>query len=357
MQKEIEAELYRKCLKDYQKYNDTVTVSAAICHLFKENEKIGRFMGIEPKMKRIGEPSTTPDLAALYDDRTKGMLFEIKWSLQENPERLREKLKELKKYFDIYVNWNNETGRVDFHDVVLVCHPEDSERVVKVIEKASKEVEYNYFNNVGFSVWTWLFSQAKKIGSTDELRIIRIYGETRNEELERVLSAKLGILVSEDVLMFNRFSYFFVREKPPMQYLLNVLIVNVLSNPVAITYEKHYVVTTDWIWNKTKNLILTGEEYDDQSLQIKRRWIRNALDELSDLKIIQKGEKENTWKVPTNLFRYIRKSIHEKICKDLVKKHIKRTKQLKRKLPIMTRSRKGQKLTGKESKMTDYLKK
>ena len=355
MQKDVEAGLFKECLKIFQKYLDTVTVSAAVCHLFKENDHIGHFVGIEPKMKRIAQSPATPDLAVLYDNKSKGIIFEIKWSFSRNLESLEEKIKEIKKYFVSFVNWKNDTGRVDWHDVVLICHPDDSERVLACIKKISTEKDYEFFNKIGFSIWTWIFTQTKYGGRTEELRLIKVYGETRNVELERLISPQLGFLVPDEVLTFLRFSYFVVKEKPPIPYLLNILIVNVLLHPVSASYEKNYEVTTDWILRKSRNVILTNEDYDDQSLLIKRKWIREALDVLNDLDIIKKGDKPDIWLIPTNLFRFSRRSINEIVCEKLVKRQLKMLKQSRRQLPIPTENRKKSRLTGKETKMTDYV--
>lgn len=357
MQKDLEEDLIQQCLRDFRKYADTVTVSAAVCHLFKENKDLGRYMGIEPKLNRIAQTPVTPDLAILYDNDAKGILFEIKWSLPQTSEWMEKKLKELKKYFDIFVNWKNGTGRVESHDVVLICHPEDSDNVLQMIKKISSENDYECFKNVGFSIWTWLLNPPKGGERSEQLRLIKLYGQTRNIELERKISNPLGILVPEEVLTFLRFTYFIIKEEPPIQYLLNILIINVLLNPVALTYENFYEVDTDWIWNKAKSHISMGEEYDEHSLQIKRRWIRDSLNTLLELQIIQKDKKDNYWKIPTNLFRYVRKPIQEIICIKLVKRHIQRMKQLKKELPILGSRRTKTRLSGKESKLTDYIKK
>lgn len=342
MSKDVEAELMKQCLKDFQKYNDTVTVSAAICHLFKENDLVGSFMRIEPELERISKSPLTPDLAVMYDNKTKGIVFEMKWSVPRSAEHVEEVIKNLKKYFDPFINWRNETGKVEWHDVILICHPEDSVQILKITKKIASEGDYDCFNDIGFSIWTWLFTHGQKVGINEEIRLIKIYGQTRNEELERLISPELGYLVPDKVLRYLRFTYFVVKERPPLPYLLNLLIVNVLFQQVAPGYEESYEVTTDWIWNKAKNGIVASEEYDDKSLTIKRRWVREALNSLVELEIIQKGKKEETWEIPINLFRYARRSINEIICRKIAKK----------------RTRLGHaksRPSGKETKLTDFI--
>lgn len=335
-----EEELIEECLRNFQKYNDAVTVSAAVCHLFKENDLVGNFMRIEPELKGISESPLTPDLAVMYDSKSKGIVFEIKWSVPRNAKHVEEEIKDLKKYCDTLINWRNETGRVKWHDVILICHQEDSKRILEIIKKLASEDDYDCFDKIGFSVWTWLYGQ--KVGKTEELRLIRIYGHTRNRELERIISPDLGYLVPDKVLSFLRFSYFVVKERPPTPYLLNLLIVNVLFQQVEPRYEKSYELTTEWIWNRAKNSILASEEYEDKSLTIKRRWISEALNSLVELEIIEKGSKEDTWEIPTNLFRRSKRSIHEIICEKIAKKYTRPVRAISRPL-------------GKETKLTDFV--
>ena len=61
------------------------------------------------------------------------MLFELKWSLPKNPTWLEKELEDLKRYFNTFINWKNNTGIVDEHDVILICHIEDVKRTINLI--------------------------------------------------------------------------------------------------------------------------------------------------------------------------------------------------------------------------------
>ena len=334
------------CLQDYRKYSDTVLVSAAICHLFKKNKNLGVSMGFEPTLKRKDQPSLNPDLAFVYNSN-KGIIFELKWSISPNKEYSEPRLKEVKKYFDTFVNWKNKDGLVQHQDVVLVCHPDDHEHVLKMIKTISSEKEYECFKNEGFSIWSWLLSQPKFGEQAEEMRLIKIYGKIKQEDLEKVISGKLGIKIPDDVLTYLRFTYFIVKEKPPIQYLMNLIVVNALPNP-DILDEAFYVIDTEWIWKKIKSLFLMGEEYDDTSLQFKKKWIKEALDMLAEIEIVKKGQEKDTWIIPKKLGSR-RKPIQKIICKKLSNLKIKREmrSQFKIKTPYPS---------GKEKKLTDFFK-
>jgi len=68
-------------------------------------------------------------------------------------------------------------------------------------------------------------------------------------------------------------------------------------------------------------------EYDTSTLQVKRRWITEALELLFALRVISKpvGEPEN-WLVPIPTLR-TREAIDVALCKKISKYHIKTTKR------------------------------
>ena len=341
----MEIDLEINCLRDFRKYSDTVLVSAAICYLFKNNKKLGISMGFEPTLKRIDQPSLNPDLAFVLDNPSNGVIFELKWSVSPNREFSEPRLKEIKKYFDAFTNWKNSNGLVNDQDVILVCHPDDYEHIIKMIEIISSETDYNCFKKEGFSIWTWLLNQPKLGEQAEEMRLIKNYGKLKHKDLEAIISKPLGIKIPEEVLTYFRYTYFFVKEKPPIQYLMNLIVVNVLPNPDNLGGD-NYVVDTEWIWRKTKTLFSMGEEYDNNTLQFKKRWIKEALDVLAEIDIIKRG-KEDSWIIPKKLGTR-RKPIQKIICKKLAELEMNKRKhsQSRIKTPIPS---------GKERKITDYF--
>jgi hypothetical protein len=127
---------------------------------------------------------------------------------------------------------------------------------------------------------------------------------------------------------------------------MNLIVVNALPNP-DILDEAFYVVDTEWIWKKIQGLLLMGEEYDNTSLQFKKKWIKEALDMLVEIEIIKKGQEKDTWIIPKKLGSR-RKPIQKIICKKLSNLKIKREmrSQFKIKTPFPS---------GKEKKLTDFL--
>jgi len=168
-----------ECTKDYRKYADTVAILAAIYNLFQRQPNIARYVGIETRLEKDKKEYKTPDLVALYDENTKGLIFEIKWSLPLDIALLEKEVQELRKYADSFINWKNTTGRVEHQDVVLICHMDDVKRTVDIIKRVSEQLSCNFLRDNGFAVWSWTITPAKLGERKEELRLFRCYGKTR----------------------------------------------------------------------------------------------------------------------------------------------------------------------------------
>lgn len=322
--------LEQNCIRDYRKYADTVAVLSAIHNLIKKNPNMARFIGIEHKLIDQEGNDVTPDLVALYDQNRKGLSFELKWSLPLIEEYREKKLKELKKYTTPFQNWRTSTGRVDHHDLVLVCHIDDAKRVIDTIAKISEEPEYKFFKSDGFAVWTWNITASKSGERKEELRFFRVYGKTRNGIIETMISEPGGILVAEDVLRYLRFTFSFIRQKPPVQYTMTILIQNIFSSFQQKPERSYYEIDTDLIYNRAKPFFPSWHESDTKTLQVKRGWIKEALQKLWELNIVDKlPDKPDWWRIPIPTLR-TRRPTQEAICRKISKKLLEQMKRIRR---------------------------
>lgn len=315
------------CVSDHRKYSDTVAILFAIRHLLIKNPFIGRFIGVESKLKNQAGNYLRPDLVAAYGNDRKGVIFEIKWSLPIDKKYLEQKIKELKKYVESLSDWKTSSRSVDFHDVVLVCHIDDARRAVEVINELSKSPEYHFFENDGFAVWSWLINPPKTNGQKEELRFLRSYGKTRNESIEKLIGQVGGILISEDVLTHLRFTYTFIPEKPPVQYTMTVLVQNVFPTFQRSSERDFYEIDIDTIYERTKSFFPSWHEFDAETIQIKRRWITEAIEKLCDLKLAERivGTSDR-WRISIPTLG-TRKPIPEAICKKMAKEVLKYAKR------------------------------
>ncbi|MDH5481731.1 MAG: hypothetical protein OEY22_02465 [Candidatus Bathyarchaeota archaeon] len=342
-----------QCTKDYRKYADTVAVSFAVYHTVTTQLKGLDFVGIEHKLINAEGRELTPDIVVLCENEKKGLIFELKWSLPSREDLLEEEIKELEKYTKPCSNWKPSVKSVDCHDLVLVCHIDDVQKTVDMIKKLSNEKGYSFLKEHGFALWSWTITPPKGGERKEELRLFCVYGKTRNDQIEKLVQAPGGILIPEAVLTYLRFSLTFVKEKPPIQYTMTVLVQYILAPFQQAPEKKSYEIELDWIYEQMKKLFPSWHEFDTPTIQAKRSWIREALEKFWELRLIDKiVGKPNTWFIPIPTLR-TRKPIQEVICRKLSKLRLKEMKRQKRSIGTLKPIRhKGPR---KERPLTEYF--
>lgn len=343
-----------QCTKDYRKYADTVAVSFAVYHTVTKQLKGLDFVGIEHKLINSEGRELTPDIVVFCENEKKGLVFELKWSLPYREDWLEEKIKELEKYLKPCSNWKPGVKGVVSHDLILVCHIDDVQKTVDMIKKLSNEKGYSFLKEDGFALWSWTITPPKSGERKEELRLFCVYGKTRNDQIEKLIQTPGGILIPEVVLTYLRFSLTFVKEKPPIQYTMTVLVQYILAPFQQVPEKKSYEIELDWIYEQTKKLFPSWHEFDIPTIQAKRSWIREALERFWELKLIEKiVGKPNTWFIPVPTLK-TRKPIQEVICKKLSKLNIQELKKQRRRIGTPKPIRhKGPR---KEKPLTEYFK-
>ena len=146
-------------IREYRRYYDTVAVLSAIYYILKkEPSLLTSYIGVERDLKCAGQIVVTPDLSVLYEQRKKGLMFEFKWSLPFSEEHLEKELAKIEKYKLECIDWRNSTGKVDYHDLVLVCEIEDSTRVLAKLKEMKDQGKSDLLDSEGFAIWTWAIS-------------------------------------------------------------------------------------------------------------------------------------------------------------------------------------------------------
>jgi len=341
-----------QCTRDYRKYADTVAVSFAVYHTVTTRLK-GALVAIEHKLVNAEGHELRPDVMVVSEDERRAVLFELKWSLPLKDDLLQKELKELKKYTSRCKNWGTKIDNVDCQDLVLICHIDDAQRTVDMINKLSGEEDCSFLNNDGFAVWSWTITPPKSGERQEEMRLFPVYGKTRNAEIQNLIQTPGGILIPQSVLTYLRFSLTFVKEKPPIQYTMTVLIQYIFAPIQQIPERKVCEVELDWIYEQMKKLFVSWHEFDYPTLQVKRSWIREALEKLWELKVIEKTvDKPDKWLVPIPTLK-TRRPILEVICHKLSKQYLIEVKKRRRTIgkgkPIRSKGPRREKL------LTDYF--
>ena len=240
-------------MADFRKYSDTVAISSAILHLFEENPSLGHFIGIEHTLHGSStEEVLTPDITVTYDNDTIGLLFELKYSLPSDVRSVKDELLKLSKYATARDGWGVRSP-VQAGDFVLVCHADDVKRTVEAATEISSETSNPFFSPRSFSIWYWTITAPRNSERKEEMRLLHAYGATGNNPLQSLINQAGGVVISEDVLTSLRFTNVFVRQKPPVQYSIVLLIQNVFSAlPLFKEQERdRYQVPLDTIDEKT----------------------------------------------------------------------------------------------------------
>jgi len=345
-------ELELKCVRAFSKYSDTVAICCAIHNFLTKNPDIAKFIGIEHDLKNTAGHIITPDVAAAYDDNKKGLLFELKWSLPFDEALLRKEVEELEKYFVPCIAWGKNPQDTGNQNLILICHVDDVQRTIDMIKRYLTDKPQSLLGKEGFAVWSWTITPPKQGGRKEEMRLFPVYGKTRNQRIEELICQPGGILFLEEVLKYLRFTYTFIKEKPPLQYTMTILIQNILSSFTSSEKEPHDI-HVDMIYERAKAFFPSWHTYNAQTIQIKRKWIREALEKLCELGLCGRvPDKDDWWRIPIPLIR-TRNPIQEVLCKKAAKVYLKHLKMKKKGRPRTSVSR--PKASEKDKSITAYL--
>ncbi len=288
--------------------------------MFEENPSLGHFIGIEHTLRGSGtEQVLTPDITVVYNNDTSGLLFDLKYSLPSDTRSVKDELQKLSKYSAARDGWGVRNP-VQARDFVLVCHADDVKRTGEAATEIYSETSNAFFNPQNFSVWYWTITAPRNSERKEEMRLLHAYGATGNNSLQRLISEAGGVVVPEDVLTSLRFTNVFVRQKPPVQYSMVLLIQNVFSAlpPIQGAGERRrYEVPLDIIYEKTNALFPPWWESTTETVQVKRSWIKEALDILANLKVIDRIQGTDSYSIPIPTVVTRKATLAELICKKL----------------------------------------
>lgn len=282
---------------------------SALKHLVERSSPMGTFDGVEPKL-RSPSGKLTPDVTWTYDSGRKGIAFDVKWSISSV-----DQIEELKKYAKALEGWNTNNHGVNSVDVVLVCHGDDGKKVLGMIKQIDDKTE-SIFKINGFAVWTWDIVASRNGHREDSMIIRSIYGETRNKHLEEKVANPAGIRLGKEALTYLRFLYAFVRQKPPIQYTITVLAQQVLSGFTRKPVREIHEISIGLIIEKAKALFPSWT--DNELVQVRKRWITEALDKMSELRLIEK-KNDHSYLIPILVIYRSREDFDLTICKKLDK--------------------------------------
>ena len=306
----------QECIRGYRKYYDTVAVSSAIANLFRSNSLFGKFIGESHELRTENDEPITPDITAVFDSGSKGLLFEIKYSLQSSATDV---LLGMKRYFAAKTGWRNSTGTVHSVDVVLICHADDTATIHEAIENLAKQDGNEFLKSDGFSLWQWILGSPKEGEREEVMWMQHIAGSCRNQPVNEHILRPGGIRIPDDVLSYLRFQHSFVRDKPPVQYTILLLLQHVLPKDPD---REEYEIPLEVVYQRANSFFPPWWESTEATKQVKRRWIKEALSTLHDLGLIQRKGDSEVYRIPRSLLEKRKPSRF--ICRKLARHYEKR---------------------------------
>lgn len=282
-------------------------VSSAIYDLFRDGV-LGKFIGESHELRAEDDTLLTPDITTVHDHDSKGLLFEIKYSIGSSANDV---LLRQREYFLAKTGWRTATGTVGNVDVVLVCNAEDTQTVHKVMKELAGQEGNDFLKSEGFALWQWIMGSAKD--DREVMYLQPIAGSCRNALLEQRIRAPGGIRIPDEVLRFLRFQHAFVRDKPPVQYTILFLLQHVLpKDPDKLGYD----IPLEIVDQRANGFFPPWWESTETTKQVKRGWIKEALSTLHSLGLIQKHPGKETYTIPTSLLE--KKEPLRLICRKLI---------------------------------------
>lgn len=224
----------------------------------------------------------TPDVSAKASNGSAAIFFELKWTL--TPSTVSDEILKMKSYCEAIFKWEGEIVRPV--DVVFVVNEEDA-----AIAKASADSllsSGNDFLKSGFTIWKWHFSPGRALGGEPSIWFEKIWGVTVDKNLDGLVSTPSGYQTPPEVLRYLRWSYRFIKDKPPIQYTIGMLLMHVFSSFRTRTDQSESLHVdlslTDAIYERAKGFF-PAVAPSSETIQARKRWIREALKTMIDVSL------------------------------------------------------------------------
>jgi len=301
--------------------------------MIRRHPTVGRFIGESHQIRGLDGGRLTPDISSIFDLDKRGLVFEIKYSIGSSVE---DYLLKVKRYRNAVHGWPTSSGQIETNDVVLLCNANDTPRVLACLSELSvRQDDEKFFTSPGFSVWQWIMGSTKE-DREDSMWLQRVYGKTRNTNLEELADTPGGIRITEDVLRFLRFQHMFVRDKPPIQYVIVFLVQHVLPKQPDVS---SYDIELEIVYDRANSFFPGWWEAAEETRQVKRELVKEALNRMVDMRYITKIGQDK-YQIPNSLLG--KKRLLDDVCRRLeniasrqarrprVSLHMRRSRKLKR---------------------------
>jgi len=195
------------------------------------------------------------------------------------------------------------------HVIVFLVHYDDYKKIrTEIIENRIKNGKLS-FNHI-FSIWEWNPNISTKHGSGQHI-VIRDYdgGIIGNQLGQYMKERDILLIVSDIESLYGDKQLKFIRKKPPMAYLIDVVLFILVSEYAS---GDEITVSLDDLMGAAEKYFPTWVPDCSQKSQIKKSWIMDCMNVLQDIKIVKRIDRDNyTIKIPP------KKDLTEEIIKRL----------------------------------------
>ena len=310
----------KKCIEivrtDYKRYFWTVYITLGFKDFLENNLESCRFVFVEKVLNIINNNKVAnPDFILQYNNNQNGILCEIKSSVTYDDKKLKDKLyPQLEKYCKDMIGWDTPNNKINNHDLLCIFNAIDVTRVKNLIIDSINKGELNINKNLCMAEYSEMISP--KYGNNDIILVKYEYGNLGCKELEEQLKNNLEFPIDELSLMYDRIK--FTRNKPPIQYLMELLwffIFRIFTDGKEVNEVE---VTLEQLLVQVYNYYIPWSKIEGEYSQVRKTWIKEAMDmfvkiELAEI-LTDNPFKYKIYIGKTGLPNNMREYIFEKTC-------------------------------------------
>lgn len=286
---ETSQEILQKCKtrkwSEIERYYQTVLLTIGLKDFFDTSGIDCRFISAEPKFViSKSQVEVFPDAVCQYSDDNFGILCEVKTSMPYPDHFLLEEFKQLEKYSEDVTGWDTPTKEVQDHDVLLLCHVMDSDRVLNKISGWISAGEINFEKK--FCLGEWGVVESLKFGERDVILIRHRFGETGCDTLNKTLRENIKLDVDKLVTRYEKCR--FTRKEPPVEYTMAQLWTCIF--PALHEKTENFEVNIDDVLKVAYEYYIPWSGIEGEYSQVRKKWIAKAMDRFCEIFLAEKIE-------------------------------------------------------------------
>lgn len=246
---------------------------------FIPNNTQCRFISAEPMFREINsDKKIYPDIVFQCNDDSFGVICEIKTSLPESDEYLKNDLKQLENYSGKIMGWDTSDCSIKDHGILLLCHAQDSDRVVKKIDSWLKEGTLKITKKIAIAEW----SMMRGFRDPRDIFLLKFkYGTSGCKLLDDELNKNIAFDAEELTIKYNVCR--FTRKEPPVDYIMAELWSSVF--PAIDNTGNDFNCNIDDILEITYEYFIPWSNIKGQYSQVRKRWVQKAMKAFCELNL------------------------------------------------------------------------